>query len=138
MILFVYFLQNTSYSQQLQVQYIATILYTIVHMECIDLAWLDPLPCKTLLQSIWPYTEEGVATLEWNYMLQHLPLFKIAVIICSFNCLIALKAKFHPSNGNNIIVRSMTCTLNIYMFTRIIGPIDPTQFNSLVIGHLSN
>ena len=28
-------------------------------------------------------------------------MFKIAVVICSFNCLIALEAKCHPSNGSN-------------------------------------
>ena len=67
-------------------------------MDYVNLAWLDPLPCKTLLQSIWPYTEEGVATQVWNYMLQHLPMFKTAVVICSYNYLIALEAKCHPSN----------------------------------------
>ena len=34
-------------------------------------------------------------------MLYRLPMFKIAVVICSFNCLIALEAKCHPSNGGN-------------------------------------
>ena len=32
--------------------------------DCINLAWLDPISCKTLLQSIWPYTEDGVACNE--------------------------------------------------------------------------
>ena len=68
---------------------------------------------KTLLQSIWPYTEDGVATPVWNYVLYRLPEFKTAVVTCSFNCLIALEAKCRPSNGSNFIVRFMTCTLYI-------------------------
>ena len=82
-------------------------------MDYVNLAWLDPLPCKTLLQLIWPYTEESVATQVWNYVLYYLPVFKTTVIICSFNCLIALEAKCHPSNDSNFIVHFMTCTLNI-------------------------
>ena len=116
--------QLRMYSQQLQVHYVATILYTIVCMDCANLAWLDPLPCRTLLQSIWPYTKEGVAMLAWNYVLQCLPMFKTAVVICSFNQLIALEAKCHPSNGSNFIVCFMTCMLNIQMF-RITRPVDP-------------
>ena len=88
----------------------ATILYTIVHMDCINLAWLDPILCKTLLQSIWPYT---VATRVWNYVLYRLPVFKTAIVICSSNCLIALEAKCRPSNGSNFIVHFLTCTLSI-------------------------
>ena len=34
-------------------------------------------------------------------------------LTCSFNCLIALEAKCHPSNGNTFIAHFMTCTLNI-------------------------
>ena len=82
-------------------------------MDCINLAWLDLISCKTLLQSIWPYTEDGVATRVWNYVLYRLPVFKTAVVMCSFHCLIALEAKCRPSNGSNFIVRFMTCTLNI-------------------------
>ena len=83
-------------------------------MDCINLAWLDPIYIvKTLLQSIWPYTEDGVATRVWNYVLYRLPVFKTTVVMCSFNCLIALEAKCCPSNGSNFIVRFMTCTLNI-------------------------
>ena len=74
-------------------------------MDCINLAWLDPILCKTLLQSIWPYTEDCVATRVWNYVLYRLPVFTTAVVMCSFNCLIALEAK---------------CT-----FTRITRPIEP-------------
>ena len=94
-------------------------------MDCINLAWLDLISCKTLLQSIWPYTEDGVATRVWNYVLYRLPVFKTAVVMCSFNCLIAPEAKCRPSNGSNFIVRFMTCTLNILTFTRITGPIEP-------------
>ena len=75
-------------------------------MDCINLAWLDPISCKTLLQSIWPYTEDGVTTQVWNYELYRLPVFKTAVVMCSFNCLIALEAKCHPSNGSNFMVIS--------------------------------
>ena len=85
-------------------------------MDCINLAWLDPIAIvKTLVlvQSIWPYTEDGVATRMWNYVLYLLPVFKTVVVMCSFNCLIALEAKCRPSNGSNFIVRFMTCTLNI-------------------------
>ena len=31
-------------------------------------------------------------------------MFKIAVTICSFNCLIAPAAKCHPSNGSEILI----------------------------------
>ena len=82
-------------------------------MDCINLAWLDPITSKMLPQSIWPYTEDGVATPVWNCVLYCLPVFKTAVVMCSFNCLIALEAKCRPSNGSNFIVRFMTCTLNI-------------------------
>ena len=83
-------------------------------MDCINLAWLDPIAIvKTLVQSIWPYTEDGVATRTWNYVLYLLTVFKTVVVMCSFNCLIALEAKCRPSNGSNFIVRFMTCTLNI-------------------------
>ena len=41
-------------------------------------------------------------------------MFKTAVVICSFNCLIALEAKCCPSNGSNFIVHVMTCTLTVY------------------------
>ena len=44
---------------------VATILYSIVGMDHINLAWLDLLPCKTLL----PYMEKHVSTQVWNYML---------------------------------------------------------------------
>ena len=30
-------------------------------MDYVNLVWLDPLSCKTLLQLIWPYMEEDVA-----------------------------------------------------------------------------
>ena len=92
---------------------VATILYTIMRMNCINLVWLDPLPCKILLQSLWPYTKEGVAMQVWNYVLQCLPMLKTAVVICSFSCLITLEAKCHPSNGSNFVVCFMTCTHNI-------------------------
>ena len=82
-------------------------------MDCINLAWLDPISSKTLLQSIWPYTEDSVDTREWNYVLYRLPVFKTAVVMCSFKWLIALEAKCRPSNGSNFIVRFMTCMLNI-------------------------
>ena len=82
-------------------------------MDYVNLIWLDPLPCKMLLQSVWAYTKESVATQVWNYVLYHLSLFKRTVVICSFNCLIALEAKCHPSNYSNYIVHFMTCTLNI-------------------------
>ena len=82
-------------------------------MDCINLAWLDPISCKTLLQLIWPYTEDGLAMRVWNYVLYRLPVFKIAVVMCSFNCLIALEAKCYPSNGSNFIMRFMISTLNI-------------------------
>ena len=124
---------------QLQVYYVATILYIIVCMDYVNLTWLDPLLCKILLQQIW--LEEGVAIRVWNYMLYHLPMFTTTIIICSFNCLIALEAKCRPSNDSNFIVLFMNCTLNIQMFTRItrpIKPVDPIQFSSLVIGHLSS
>ena len=45
---------------------------------------------KRLLQSIWPYTEDGVVTQAWNYVLYRLPVFKTAVVMCSFNCLMSL------------------------------------------------
>ena len=82
-------------------------------MDNVNLAWLDPLPCKTLLQSVWPYTEESVAIQMWNYVLDRLPMFRTTVVICSFNYLIALEAKCHPSNDSNFIVHFMTCTLDI-------------------------
>ena len=82
-------------------------------MECVNLVWLVPLPFKTLLQSIWSYTEVGVAMQVWNYVLQRLPVFKTTVIICLFNYLITLEAKCHPSNGSKFIVRFMNCMLNI-------------------------
>ena len=107
-------------------------------MDYVNLAWLDPLPCKMLLQSVWSNTEESVATRVWNYVLYHLPMFKTTVVICLFNCLIALEAKCHPSNDSNSIVCFMTCTFNIYTFTRITGPIEPVDPSSLVIGHLSS
>ena len=81
-------------------------------MDYVYLAWLALFPCKTLLQSIWPYTEEGVATQVWNYMLQCLPMFKTAVVICLFNCLIALEVKCHPRNGSNFINTSMLTSVN--------------------------
>ena len=62
-------------------------------MDCINLAWLDPISCKTLPQSIWSYTEDGVATPVWNYVLYRLSVLKTAVVMCSFKCLIALEAK---------------------------------------------
>ena len=68
---------------------------------------------KTLLQSIWPYTENGVATRVWNYVLYHLPVFTTAVVMCSFNCLIALEAKHRPSNDSNFIARFMTCDITV-------------------------
>ena len=37
-------------------------------MDYVNVAWLDAFPCKTLLQSILQYTEEGVATQAWNYV----------------------------------------------------------------------
>ena len=72
-----------------------------------------PYIVKTLLQSIWPYTEDSVATRVRNYVLYRLPVFKTAVVMYSFDCLIALEAKCRLSNGSNFIVRFMTCTLNI-------------------------
>ena len=39
---------------------VATILRTVVCMDYVGLASLDPLLCKTLLQAIWPYMEEDV------------------------------------------------------------------------------
>ena len=73
-----------------------------LHYSCV----VRPYFMKTLLQSIWPYTEDGVATRVWNYVLYHLPVFKTAVVMCSFNCLIVLEAKCRPSNGSNFIVLS--------------------------------
>ena len=84
-----------------------------MRMDYINLEWLDPLSCKTLLQSVWPYTEEGVAMQVWNYVLYRLPMFKTTVAICLFNCLIDLEAKCCPSNDSNFIVHFMTCMLNI-------------------------
>ena len=69
-------LWNISYSYQIQVYYVATILYTIVCMDYVNLVWLDPFPCKTLLQLMWPYTGEGVVTQVWNYVLQCLQCLK--------------------------------------------------------------
>ena len=74
---------------------------------------LRPYIVKTLLQSIWPYTKDGVAMQVWNYVLYRLPMFRTAVVMCSFNYLIALEAKCRPSNGSNFIVHFMTYTLNI-------------------------
>ena len=54
-------------------------------MDYINLAWLDPITSKMLPQSIWPYTEDGVATPVWNCVLYCLPVFKTAVVMCSFN-----------------------------------------------------
>ena len=82
-------------------------------MGYINLAWLDPLSCKTLLQWVWPCIEKAVAIRVWNYVLYLLPMFKTTVVICLFNCLIALEAKCCPSNDSNLIVHFMTCTLNI-------------------------
>ena len=61
---FIYYLSSYRYTS-----YVATILYTIMHMNCINLVWLDPLPGKILLQSLWLYTKEGVAMQVWNYVL---------------------------------------------------------------------
>ena len=102
-----FFLQNTIYSQQLQVYYVATILHTIVHMDYVNLV------CKALLQLVWPYTEEGVVTQVWNYVLQCVLMVKTTVVICSIYCLIALEAKCGPSNGSSLIMRFMAYTLNI-------------------------
>ena len=85
-------------------------------MDYINLVWLEPLPCKTLLQSVWPYTEESVATLVWNYLLYCLPMFKTTVVICSFNCLTVLEAKCHSSNDSNFIVHFMTYMLNTNVY----------------------
>ena len=52
--LFVYFYRIVAVvSSQLQVYYIATILYTIVCMDYVNVVWLDPPLFKSLLQSIW-------------------------------------------------------------------------------------
>ena len=63
-------------------------------------------------------------------------MFKTAVTICSFNCLIDLKAKCRPSNGSNFIVFHELYTQNInatmQALTRITGPIDPL-YNKLII-----
>ena len=40
-------------------------------------------------------------------------MFKTAVVICSFNYLIAPEAKCRPTNGSNLIMRYMTRMLNI-------------------------
>ena len=51
-------------------------------MDYVNLAWLDLLPCKTLLQSVWLYSEGDMVMQVWNYALYHLPMFKnIAVVI---------------------------------------------------------
>ena len=78
-------------------------------MDYVNLAWLDPLLCKMLLQLVWPYTEEGMAMGVWNYVLYHLPMFKTTVVISSFNYSIALEAKYRPSNDGNFIKHFMTC-----------------------------
>ena len=82
-------------------------------MDNVNLAWLDPLPCKMLLQSVWQYTEENVAIQVWNYVLYHVPMLRTTVVICSFNYSIALEAKCHPSNDSNFIVHFMICMLDI-------------------------
>ena len=51
----------------------------------------------------------------WNYVLQHLSMFKTAIAICSFNYLIALEVKYCHSNGSDFILYFMTCMLNIYV-----------------------
>ena len=38
-----------------------------------------------------------------------------AKVMCSFNSLIALEAKCHPSNGSNFIAHIITYTLHILM-----------------------
>ena len=52
----------------------------------------------------------GHASMELSVVI-YVPMFKTAVVICLFNCLVALEAKCHPSNGSNFIVRFMTCML---------------------------
>ena len=77
-------------------------VYTIVCVNYVNLAWLDPLLCKTLLQSIWPYTEVGVAMPVRNYVLWRWPMFKTAIVICLFNYLTSFVAKCRLSNGSNL------------------------------------
>ena len=67
-ILFAYFL-NTSYCTYRYTMLLHTILYTLVCMDNVNLVWLMPLLCKTLLQSIWPYTKMGMAMWVWKYVL---------------------------------------------------------------------
>ena len=135
------------YSLQLaiQVQLVASYRYTIQPQSytlwCIWITLiLHALSCKMLLQLVSPYTDKGVAMQVWNYVLLCLPVLK-TVVICSFNCLIALEAKYHLSNDSNFVIHFMTCMLNKQTFTMITGPIepvDPIQFSSLVMGHLSS
>ena len=77
-------------------------------MDYVNLVWLDLLPCITLLQLAWPFTEQSVASRVQNYMLYCLPILKTNVVICLFNCLTALEAKYCPGNDSIFIMCFMT------------------------------
>ena len=99
-------------------------------MDYITHAWLDSIPhvmkgtTASDYQGCVAMQGHGITRCSICQCLNHWK----KLIIWSFNCLIALEAKFHLCKGSDFIVHFMTCMLkhikaSMQAFTRITGSI---------------